>query len=128
MSQILRIILIIASILTCGYTLRKIRKAQMQIEDSLYWIVISIGLVIISVFPELVNFFSNLCGVGSPVNFVFLVMIFILLIKEFTLSLKISQLEDRIKKLVQRITIQNLENDNLIQTIVKEENGEENGQ
>lgn len=114
--------------LTCAYTLRKIRKSQMQIEDSLYWIIISVGLVIMSLFPRIVDFFSDLCGVGATVNFVFLVMIFILLAKVFLMSLKMSQMEERIKKLVQRMTIQNLENDNLMQGFVKESKEKENGQ
>lgn len=106
MSVVLRIILVIACVLTCAYTLRKIRKSQMQIEDSLYWILISIGLVIVSVFPGVITFLSELCGVGAPVNFVFLVMIFLLLLKVFLMSLKMSQMEDKMKKLVQRLAIQ----------------------
>ncbi|MBP3609556.1 MAG: DUF2304 domain-containing protein [Lachnospiraceae bacterium] len=109
MSIVLRIILVVACVLTCAYTLRKIRKSQMQIEDSLYWILISFGLVIVSIFPELVEKFSELCGVGAPVNFVFLVMIFLLLLKVFLMSLKMSQMEDKMKKLVQRLTIQKYE-------------------
>ncbi len=111
MSMVFRIILIVACILTCAYTLRKIRKSQMQIEDSLFWILISIGLVCISIFPEIVTFFSNLIGVGAAVNFIFLVIIFILLLKVFFMSLKISQMEDKFKKLVQRMAIQNQEDE-----------------
>ena len=81
MSPVLKIILIIVCTMTCYYTLRKIRKSQMQIEDSLFWILISIVLVIISIFPQIADFMSKLLGIGATVNFVFLAMIFILLIK-----------------------------------------------
>lgn len=121
MSMVFRIILVVACVLTCAYTLRKIRKSQMQIEDSLFWILISFGLVLISIFPEIVMFFSNLIGVGAPVNFVFLVIIFILLLKVFFMSLKISQMEDKFKKLVQKIAIQNQKDEEKMSKLYKKE-------
>ncbi len=117
MTIVLRVILILACAMTCLYTLRKIRKSQMQIEDSLFWIAISFGLLLISIFPELANFFSGIFGVGATVNFIFLVMIFILLLKVFMMSLKMSQMEDKIKKLVQRITIINQEEEELLEEL-----------
>ena len=110
MTTILRIVLIITCLLTCYYTLHKIRKAQMQIEDSIFWILISVLLVFnfffmvfISLFPGIAYNISSLLGIGSPVNFVFLAMIFILLFKVFSMSIKISQLEYKIRNLVQQI-------------------------
>lgn len=125
MSIALRIILVVVCILTCAYTLRKIRKSQMQIEDSLFWIIISAGLVVISVLPDLASFFSHVFGIGATVNFVFLVMIFLLLIKVFLMSLKMSQMEDRIKKLVQRIAIQNQEEEVILNNFCKEDGKEQ---
>lgn len=109
MTIVLRIVLIIACLMTCYYTLHKIRKAQMQIEDSIFWILFSFVLVVISIFPQIAFFISDLLGIGASVNFVFLAMIFILLFKTFSMSIKISQLEYRIKNLVQQIAIKNHE-------------------
>lgn len=109
MTTILRIVLIIACFLTCCYALHKIRKAQMQIEDSIFWILFSITLVIISIFPNIAYFLADLLGIGSPVNFVFLTVIFILIFKVFSMSIKMSQLEYKIKNLVQQIAIKNRE-------------------
>lgn len=86
----------------------------MQIEDSLFWILISTILVILSIFPKIADFMASLLGIGATVNFVFLAMIFILLIKVFMLSLKISQMEDRIKNLVQRIAIKEYEKEKIL--------------
>ena len=99
MTAVLKTVLILACLLTCFYTLHKIRKSQMQIEDSVFWIIISALLVIVSIFP----------GIGVPVNFVFLAMIFILLYKVFSMSVRISQLEYKLKNLVQQIAIKNYE-------------------
>lgn len=107
MSAVFRIILILMCFGTCWYTLRKIRKSQIQIEDSLFWIIIPIVLFIISLFPNIADILSNILGIGATVNFIFLAMIFILLIKVFLLSIKLSQLEYRLKNLVQFIAIKN---------------------
>ncbi|MDE7311290.1 MAG: DUF2304 domain-containing protein [Eubacterium sp.] len=109
MTAILRFVLVIACLLTCYYTLHKIRKSQMQIEDSVFWIIISGLLVLVSIFPDIAYFASDLLGIGAPVNFVFLAMIFILLYKVFLMSVRISQLEYRVKNLVQQIAIKNHE-------------------
>ncbi len=101
-----RIILIIVSILTFWYMMRKIRKSQVQIEDSLFWIAVSICFITISIFPELAEFMANLLGIGSTVNFVFLAIIFILLMKVFFMSIKISQLESKLHTLIQKFAIE----------------------
>jgi len=123
MSPVLKISLIIVCIMTFYYTLRKIRKSQMQIEDSLFWILISIVLVIISIFPWIADFMAKFLGIGATVNFVFLAMIFILLIKVFMLSLKVSQLEERIKNLVQRIAIKEYEKEEILKELQQKEKG-----
>lgn len=110
MSPILRVILAVVSIITTFYVIRKIRKSQMQIEDSVFWIVFSVILVILSIFPQLALWASVTIGIMSPANFVFVSIIFILLIKIFSLSLKLSQLELKIHTLAQKSAITEYEN------------------
>lgn len=117
MSLQLRVALIIISAVACYYTLHKIRKSQMQIEDSLYWIITSIALVILSIFPKIAFFFADLLAIDSAANFVYLAVIFVLILKVFMLSVKLSQTEERIKCLVQRIAIDNKKNINELEDI-----------
>lgn len=105
MAIYLRILLTLTSILTGYYVLRKIRKAQLQIEDSIFWIAVSCCLILLSVFPSIAINLSKLIGIESPANFVFLAIIFILLIKVFMMSIKISQLEHKLRTLTQEIAI-----------------------
>ncbi len=105
MSVSLRIILIIASILVVFYVLRRIRKAKLKIEYSLFWIVFSFLLLIISFFPKIANFFADICGIQSPVNFVFLFIIFILMLHSFYLTFKVSHIENMIQNLTQEIAV-----------------------
>ncbi len=105
MTIVLRIILIVVCLFTLIFLIRKIRQAKVQIEDSLFWIFFSAGLLLISIFPQIADFMAKVLGIYSTVNFLFLFIIFILLIKIFNMNIHISQLENRVKELVQKIAI-----------------------
>lgn len=109
MSIVLRIALIVVCVTACGYVLRKIRRAQMEIDDAIYWIVVSIVLVIISIFPQIPDFFSDLLGIQSPSNFVFLSVIFVVILKLFSLSVEVSALKQKLKSTIQNVAIREKE-------------------
>lgn len=106
----LRALLVAASLLLFIYLIHKIKKSQMKIEDSVYWIFLSICFLILSIFPNLAMIVGKWMGIESTVNLVFLVIIFILLVKSFLQSIKISQMEFKLNSLVQEIAIKNYEN------------------
>ncbi len=110
MSLTLRIILIIVSILVSAYALRKIRKAQLNIDDAFYWIIVSLILLVMSIFPVVPSYLSTLIGIESPANLVFLVMIFLAFIKLFGISIEFSIQKYRLNKLIQEIALHNHEN------------------
>ena len=105
MSIIFRVILVLVSLCTFFYMMRKIRQSKVQIEDSIYWILFSGMLIVISVFPQIPEFFAKLFGIYSTVNFVFLFIMFLLLTKIFYMSIHISQLEHKVKELSQEIAL-----------------------
>ncbi|PXV90152.1 hypothetical protein C8E03_10559 [Lachnotalea glycerini] len=105
MSLAFRIILILASLMTTLYIVRKIRYSKLQIEYAIFWIILSFLLILISIFPVLVTIPTNIIGMQAPVNFVFLVIIFILLIKAFMQTIEHSQLEDKLNALAQKMAI-----------------------
>lgn len=105
----LRALLVAASLLLFIYLIHKIKKSQMKIEDSVYWIFLSICFLILSIFPNLAMIVGKWMGIESTVNLVFLVIIFILLVKSFLQSIKISQMEFKLNSLVQEIAIKNYE-------------------
>lgn len=109
MSIGLRVLLFVISILTMIYIVRKIRKSELSIEHSLFWLGFSVLLVFLSIFPQVVYALTRVIGVQSPVNFVFLVIIFVLIIKNFMMTIEISKLENRIKMLVQTIALRETE-------------------
>ena len=105
MTTVLRVVLIIVSLLVFFVMMKKIRQAKVKIEDSMFWVLFALLLVVFSIFPGAADWLSDLVGTMSTVNFIFMLMIFLLLIKNFAMSLRISQLETKVKELVQRIAL-----------------------
>lgn len=101
MSATLRILLVVVSLFTLFIVIKKIRKAQLQIEYTLFWVFFCGVLVLLSIFPGVAVWFSNFLGLQSPSNLIFLVIIFVLVIKLFNQTLEISRLDSKIQKLVQ---------------------------
>ena len=105
MTVIFRVILVIVSILTMAFMMRKIRQAKVQIEAALFWVIMALILVVISLFPAVADACAHLLGIYSTPNFLFLFMIFLLIVKVFGMTLQMSQMESRQKELVQRIAL-----------------------
>ena len=95
MSDTLKGLLIIASVLTVGWILRKIRKNKVKME-TLFLDFFAAILLLLAIFPEISYELCRIFGIMSPSNLVFLVIIFLLVEKIFTLSIIVSQLEDKI--------------------------------
>lgn len=105
MSVTLRILLIIAGIVSYLYVIRKIRKSQMKIESAMYWVFLAGIILLISIFPQIVIWLAEVVGVESPVNLLYLLMIFLVLWKLFALTVKNSQLESKINVLTEEFAI-----------------------
>lgn len=107
MNRGLIIALIVASVITAIFVLRKIKKSQFKIGDTLYWLFFCLFLLLMSVFPEAVFWISDLIGFESPSNFIFVAIIFLLLVKIFLLDARVSKNEDKLTKLTQKYAIDN---------------------
>ena len=99
MSLALRILLMIFSVGVVYFVLKRIHKDQLRIQDSIFWILLSVLVLILAFFPQIAIGMAQQLGIISPVNFVFLVFIFCAFIKIFSMAAKISNLEDKINKL-----------------------------
>lgn len=132
MTVTFRIILIIVSIMTMAFMMRKIRQAKVQIEAALFWVVMAIILVVFSLFPWVADACAHILKIYSTPNFLFLFMIFLLMVKIFGMTLQISQLESKQKELIQRIALDQKEREELEYRIKKfldqdGDEGEDNG-
>lgn len=109
MSFVLRIGLIVVSLLTLIFITRKVRNAQVRLEDSLFWFCVAGILLIFSIFPQIFFGLAKFAGIESPANLVFLLFIFILLILGFNLSVHLSQTDTKLKELTQQLAVEKFE-------------------
>ena len=54
------------SILVFLFMMHFIRKSRVRIEDTMFWIIMCVGLIIISVFPQIPFWFARILKVESP--------------------------------------------------------------
>ena len=101
MTTTLRVLLILASLGTFALMMHKIRRSKVQIESSIFWIVLALVLVVYSVFPPVADFCARLLGIYATTNF-----LFVLIVKVFYMTIHISQLETRVKELVQQMALE----------------------
>lgn len=99
MTITLRIVLIICSILAFILCVRKIKKSELKIENSVIWLLGSILLILMSIFSDAVTWVSKLLGFEAPVNFVWMAAIGFLLIEIFLDNIRISNLNEKVKNL-----------------------------
>ena len=109
MTLTLRALLIIVSVLATTGVIGRIRKAKMQIEDAVFWVLFSFLLILLAVVPRVLYFFTELLGMQSPANLLFLVIIGLFLMKVFSMSIKMSLLEEKLKTLAQNEALEKLE-------------------
>lgn len=121
MSDTLRVLLIVASVLTVGWILRQIRKNKVKMEDAIFWIFFAAILLLLAIFPEISYKLCTMLGIMSPSNLVFLVIIFLLVEKTFTLSIIVSQLEDKISVLSAEVALRSKADSRKIEDVNEKE-------
>ena len=86
MTLSLQLILAFVALVTFFVIFRSIRKSNLQIEESFFWLLFSTILLVLSIFPSIIIFFSKLLGFQSPANFVFLFIIFLLMVNQYKIK------------------------------------------
>lgn len=95
MSVLLRSVLLVAAAFSAIWIIYRIRRAKVRLEDTLFWIGMSVILLILGAFPQVSYWAAAKLGIQTPSNFVFLVMICLLFEKVLTMSILHSQMEDK---------------------------------
>ena len=105
MSISLRALLIVSAAIVLLFVVRKLKKSQIQVLDSLFWLLFSLSFVILGIFPEIASDCAALFGFVSPSNLVFLYVIAVLVVRDFCNSLRLARLEERLNSLVQAVAL-----------------------
>lgn len=109
MSFALRIILLVAAIAVVVYLLRAVKRSKMRIEDTVFWVVLGVIILLFAIFPQIVTFFAGLLGIASEQNFVFMFFIFVLAARAFFNSRDNSDQETKLRELTQQIALERLD-------------------
>ncbi len=109
MTSVLRLIMLVAALLTAGGVLAGIRSARMRMKHALYWMLFLLVIIAFAVFPQLAYWGAGLMGIQTPFVFVFLTVIALLVLKLFRQTQQIAELESRLDSLAENIAIQDFE-------------------
>ena len=101
MTLLFRIILLAVCLFTYFFLHHSIKKERMRIEESIFWLILSLLLLVFSIFSGIPDILARLLGIYSTANFLFLFVIFILLLRLFYVNAALGKLEERVKTLVQ---------------------------
>ena len=102
MTMMLRVVLIVVSVITMTFMMRKIRQAKVQIEAAMFWVIMALILVVFAVVPGAADLCARLLGIYSTPNFLFLFMI----VKAFGMTIQLSQLESKQRELIQKMALE----------------------
>lgn len=105
MSNILRGILIVGSILFFIYLLVNLRKTKISVDMSVIWILLSCAILLMAIFPQPFITFIKALGIESAINGILTFFILALLLLVFYLFKKIALLEFKMIEIVQKTGI-----------------------
>lgn len=117
MTLTLQIVLLIASIINFIFVITKIRKSQLNIQDAVIWILLSLLLIIMSLCLPFISNIAHMLGFIGTSNFVFSLLLFFLIVIVFGQSVKISMLNEKIKNLNHYIALKEKEERNHIKEV-----------
>ena len=102
MTYVFPLLFVIAAITTMVVLMR---RRVMKERFTVWWAVLSIGVVVFVVFPPLLPFVAEHLGFQTPSNFVFFVASLMLLLMSVQFSVEISQLEEKTRTLAEQLGI-----------------------
>ena len=121
MSPLFRVIILLVCLGTTLFLHRSIRKSKMRIEESIFWLLFSILLLVFAIFPFVPDFMAMSLGIYSTPNFLFLLVIFILLLRLFHTHVELGKLEEKVNRIVQDMALKESEERDRIQHLKKEQ-------
>lgn len=103
------ILLMIGAVGIFALAIKKIRRSEIAVADSVFWFFFALSLVILAVFPRIAFVIADALGFQSVVNFVFLYVIAVLLVKMFYMTAEIARLRTKQAELIQEKALTDLD-------------------
>jgi len=102
MSYTLPLLFVAATITTMVLLMR---RRVMKERFTVWWAILSIGVIVFVVFPPLLPFVAEHLGFQTPSNFVFFISSLMLLLISVQFSVEISRLEEKTRTLAEQLGI-----------------------
>jgi hypothetical protein len=102
MTYILPLLFVLATIITMVVLMR---RRVMKERFTVWWAILSVGVVVFAVFPPLLPFVADHLGFQTPSNFIFFVASIMLLLMSVQFSVEISRLEEKTRTLAEQLGI-----------------------
>jgi hypothetical protein len=102
MSYVFPLLFVAATITTMVLLMR---RRVMKERFTVWWAILSVGVVVFVVFPALLPFVAEHLGFQTPSNFVFFVSSLMLLLMSVQFSVEISRLEEKTRTLAEQLGI-----------------------
>lgn len=96
---------IILAIIFMIYVYSNVKKQEFSIEESVFWVIGTIVLLLLSIFYKSLDKIALSIGVSYAPSLVFVIAIMFLLFINFRSSKKISKQNEKIIELAQRLSI-----------------------
>jgi hypothetical protein len=101
----LRLVLVIAMVISAALIIRISSKAKMEIKDATNWLLVCCAMLLAAIFPDILAWLSRLAGISLASNAAFALLIFLLLCIVYYLNIRISRLAIQNRKLIQRLAL-----------------------
>ena len=105
MTNNLKILLVVFSLLLFLIVLRLISNKKISIKYSLLWLVVSILIFIVGAFPNFIGFFTKKIGFETTSNLVIGIILTLLLFITLILTVIVADQKKKIKLLIQETSI-----------------------
>ncbi|MGV8849420.1 MAG: DUF2304 domain-containing protein [Propionibacteriaceae bacterium] len=102
MNYLLPLLFVLATVLTMFVL---IRRRVLKERFTVWWAVLSLGVIVFVVFPPLLPFAATHLGFQTPSNFVFFVASLMFLLMSVQFSVEISRLDEKTRTLAEQLAI-----------------------
>ncbi|MGR1083428.1 DUF2304 domain-containing protein [Olegusella massiliensis] len=105
MTTSLRVLLIVCALILFLGSIHLISHNRLQIKYSLFWLLLSLAVLLVAIFPEIAFAFSNFFGFQTPSNFTLSAGIAFLTLISMMLCIIVSWQARVIRSLVQSVAL-----------------------
>lgn len=102
MTYLLPLLFVLATVLTMFVL---IRRRVLKERFTVWWAVLSLGVVVFAIFPPLLPFVATSLGFQTPSNFVFFAASLMFLLMSVQYSVEISRLDEKTRTLAEQLGI-----------------------